>query len=249
MLTATTRFPIILSLSGALHLAAFSIQMPSGAERASISSPVRLQVQITQPAMVGPTLATAPALAAPTSQTDAFNTASTSKAKASSLPANSELRRPRAQPIFSSRASMVAATDNESAHLPPAAEIVRPDAPPPVALNAPGADVGTNDEVQGGPATVSPSATTAARAAPSLAFSTPPRYPEEARWEKRTGKAKLAFRLRADGTPIAVKLLGSSGHEDLDAAAIEALYGWRFKVSRDVDSNTWHQYAIRFELL
>lgn len=94
-----------------------------------------------------------------------------------------------------------------------------------------------------------PSAPQAAIAAPRLAFSTPLRYPEEARWERRTGKTQLAFRLRPDGSPTAVELLASSGHEDLDAAAIEALRGWRFKVSHEVDPSIWFKYAIRFELL
>lgn len=253
MLTVTARFPIVLSLSGALHLAAFSIQVPSHTERASVSSPVVLQVRITEPTIGRSTLATATPVAIPASQATAYNAASTSKANASSLAPmsglRSTLRAQTAQRIFSTRALTVPAADNESAPLPPAAEILPPAAPPHVAINVPGTDAGPGGEARDAAAIVSPSAPMAAIAAPGLVFSMPPRYPDEARWEKRSGKTQLAFRLRPDGTPIAVKLLGSSGHEDLDAAAIEALLGWRFRVSRDVDLSTWYEYAIRFELL
>lgn len=81
-------------------------------------------------------------------------------------------------------------------------------------------------------------------------YSPPPEYPEEARWEKRTGRALLAFRLRPDGVPEDIRLMASSGHADLDAAARESLERWRFEVPKGVKKDsTWYKYAFRFELM
>ena len=84
---------------------------------------------------------------------------------------------------------------------------------------------------------------------PSLAFSTPPEYPEEARWEKRHGRALLVFQLKPDGAVREIRLASSSGHDDLDAAAIQALQKWRFNVPAGAEASAWYKYALRFDLL
>lgn len=81
-------------------------------------------------------------------------------------------------------------------------------------------------------------------------YSPPPEYPEEARWEKRTGRVLLAFRLQQDGMAEDVRLMASSGHADLDAAARESLERWRFEVPIGAKkSSVWYKYAFRFELM
>lgn len=81
-------------------------------------------------------------------------------------------------------------------------------------------------------------------------YSPPPEYPEEARWEKRTGRVLLAFRLRQDGIAEDVRLMASSGHADLDAAARESLERWRFEVPIGATKKSvWYRYAFRFELM
>ena len=85
--------------------------------------------------------------------------------------------------------------------------------------------------------------------APSLAFSNPPEYPEEARWEKRQGRTLLVFQLRPDGAVREIRLANSSGHDDLDAAAIQALQKWRFNVPAGAEASAWYKYALRFDLL
>lgn len=255
MLFVSTRFPIILSLSGALHLAAFSIQLPSRAVGPVVASPAVLQVRITQPSISRPAEAAAPAIAAPATRVVAApHAAPAAKSGASSLTMKRELRDARPSPrAFSSLAYAAPDANSDSTPTPPTAGSVPADGPPQVAINVPETEAASGGEghdiVVSDTPPDTPSASKIAIAAPGLAFSTPPRYPEEARWEKRTGKTQLKFRLRPDGSPTAVRLLVSSGHEDLDAAAIEALHGWRFKVSQEVDPSTWFKYAIRFELL
>lgn len=80
-------------------------------------------------------------------------------------------------------------------------------------------------------------------------FAPPPEYPEEARWEKRVGRALLAFQLRPDGSARQIKLLTSSGHADLDHAAIESLRQWRFDQPSGTTTTAWYKYAFRFELM
>lgn len=75
-----------------------------------------------------------------------------------------------------------------------------------------------------------------------------PEYPEEARWEKRTGLATLGFRIESDGSVAEVMLLNSSGHADLDAAAMDSLRHWRFVRPPGAESAYWYRYVFRFEL-
>lgn len=84
--------------------------------------------------------------------------------------------------------------------------------------------------------------------APKALHTPAPDYPEEARWEKRTGLATLGFRVKADGSVIEARVLQSSGHADLDAAALESLRHWRFALPSGAAPASWYRYVFRFEL-
>ena len=56
----------------------------------------------------------------------------------------------------------------------------------------------------------------------------PPRYPHLARRRGQEGRVVLRVEVDADGAAAAVRIRRSSGHRLLDAAAIEAVRGWRF---------------------
>lgn len=85
--------------------------------------------------------------------------------------------------------------------------------------------------------------------APVPSFAPAPDYPEEARWERRVGRALLAFQLRPDGSAMQIQLLASSGHADLDSAALESLKQWRFNQPSGARAAVWYKYAFRFELM
>lgn len=73
------------------------------------------------------------------------------------------------------------------------------------------------------------------------------KYPEEARWERRTGEGSLGFRLKPDGSvEKEIKVLRSSGHADLDAAAVESLRRWRFALPLGAAPSSWYRYPFRF---
>lgn len=84
--------------------------------------------------------------------------------------------------------------------------------------------------------------------APKALRTPAPEYPEEARWEKRTGLATLGFRVEADGSVAEVRMLHSSGHADLDAAALESFRHWRFALPSGTAPSSWYRYVFRFEL-
>ena len=84
--------------------------------------------------------------------------------------------------------------------------------------------------------------TTHARFAPS------PIYPEEARWEGREGRVLLRFRLRADGRVAEAVVLGSSGHADLDAAALATIRHWSFGTPGGTATAVWYRHTFRFAL-
>lgn len=84
--------------------------------------------------------------------------------------------------------------------------------------------------------------TTHARFAPS------PIYPEEARWEGREGRVLLRFRLRADGRVAEAVVLGSSGHADLDAAALATIRHWSFGTPGGTAAEVWYRHTFRFAL-
>jgi protein TonB len=64
--------------------------------------------------------------------------------------------------------------------------------------------------------------------APSLGHLVQPRYPESARRAGIQGRALLAVTVHADGTVGDIRLKQSAGHDDLDAAAVDAVKRWRF---------------------
>lgn len=55
-----------------------------------------------------------------------------------------------------------------------------------------------------------------------------PKYPRRARWRGAEGRVVLAVQVGADGRARSVVLRQSSGHADLDAAALKAVRRWRF---------------------
>ena len=83
---------------------------------------------------------------------------------------------------------------------------------------------------------------------PPLLKSRQPDYPEEARWEERTGKAVIKFKISGQGSVLEPQISKSSGHRDLDKAAIRAIQFWRFKAKENQAANQWYQYSFRFEL-
>lgn len=86
--------------------------------------------------------------------------------------------------------------------------------------------------------------------APNPHFAPAPDYPDEARWEEREGRTALRFRLHPDGSVAETQVVDSSGHADLDAAALATLRQWRFKPAGDISpsSESWYRYAFRFAL-
>ncbi len=67
---------------------------------------------------------------------------------------------------------------------------------------------------------------------PRLLTNFPPRYPAQAvvnRWE---GTVLLRLRVGTDGGVETVEVITSSGHPILDAAAVRAVRGWRFRPAR-----------------
>lgn len=73
------------------------------------------------------------------------------------------------------------------------------------------------------------------------------KYPEEARWEGRTGQGSLGFRLKPDGSvDQEIRVLRSSGHADLDATAVESLRRWRFAFPPGAAPSSWYRYPFRF---
>lgn len=57
----------------------------------------------------------------------------------------------------------------------------------------------------------------------------PPQYPPESRRRGEEGSVRLALRISASGQVVAGEVVGSSGFEALDRAALEAARGWRFR--------------------
>lgn len=82
---------------------------------------------------------------------------------------------------------------------------------------------------------------------PRAIYSPLRKYPEEARWEKRTGHGSLGFRLKPDGSVgEEIRVLRSSGHADLDATAVESLRHWRFALPPNASPSFWYRYPFRF---
>ncbi len=56
----------------------------------------------------------------------------------------------------------------------------------------------------------------------------PPKYPRRARRCQWEGVAQLLVTVNAEGKPVAIQVQVSSGHEILDQAAVDAVWGWHF---------------------
>jgi len=83
---------------------------------------------------------------------------------------------------------------------------------------------------------------------PPILKAPPPLYPEEARWEGRRGRVTLQFHISARGLPRDIQIAKTSGHPDLDRAAMLTLKRWRFETSKLSKPIIWHTYSFRFEL-
>ena len=59
-----------------------------------------------------------------------------------------------------------------------------------------------------------------------------PYYPRLAKRQGVQGKVFLNVLVKADGSPAAVKVMRSSGSEELDVAALDAVKGWKFAPAR-----------------
>jgi protein TonB len=56
-----------------------------------------------------------------------------------------------------------------------------------------------------------------------------PRYPEQARDDGIQGVVTVEFTIDREGTVVAVKLASSSGHSDLDEAAVSTVKARKYK--------------------
>lgn len=65
----------------------------------------------------------------------------------------------------------------------------------------------------------------------------PPVYPYEAQRQQRQGRVILAVRIDAQGVVESISVSTSSGHIDLDRAAIEAVQQWKFSPSKRQGQN------------
>jgi len=65
-----------------------------------------------------------------------------------------------------------------------------------------------------------------------LASNLPPPYPERARRAGQEGRVLVRLHVRADGAVAATRLVGSSGYDALDRAALRAAAGYRFEPAR-----------------
>lgn len=244
------RFSLALGLSGTLH-AAFLYALPIDFAPAPVSLPIaRLQVRIAETAARPGIRPVAPSMRAPV---------------VSALPSEPPVRTP-VKPLVAWPVAIRSAAQPDrplpapAANNTPAPEtavagtasIHSESASAPLALsNSPARAVeALADEPQPLAGTQSVEGTPAAPLdAPVPSFAPAPDYPEEARWERRVGRALLAFQLRADGSATQIRLLASSGHADLDGAALESLKQWRFNQPSGATAAAWYKYAFRFELM
>lgn len=77
-----------------------------------------------------------------------------------------------------------------------------------------------------------------------------PPYPLAARRRGLEGRVLLAAHVRADGHCAEVRLRASSGHELLDAIALDTVRRWRFLPARRGDAavDSWVEIPISFKL-
>lgn len=77
-----------------------------------------------------------------------------------------------------------------------------------------------------------------------------PEYPEIAQQNNWEGRVLLSAYIKEDGSIGEVKVVKSSGHGELDEAAIAALRGWRFEPAKrgDVAQGSWVRVPFTFTL-
>lgn len=77
----------------------------------------------------------------------------------------------------------------------------------------------------------------------------PPRYPRLAKDQGWQGRVSVRTHILASGEVGEVRLERSSGHEILDAAAMDAIKGWRFAAARRGDQpvDSWVIIPINFD--
>lgn len=258
MIPEVMRLPLTFSLSGALHAAVLSGFVPPPPPPTGLPSPpIQVRLFDERPAQVAGLI---PVGIPDTRTASALNSKLPQDRHASVvLSAHAPATRPAVElPVI--------AVATPAAETAPLSEIVRdqvrhpepldsaalPSALSPSAL-ASAAVIGNLPGLSGGDPPKAPDVSAGTLAtpypAPKALHSPAPEYPEEARWEKRMGLATLGFRVEADGSVAEVRMLHSSGHADLDAAAVESLRHWRFVFpTGGVGPASWYRYLFRFEL-
>lgn len=78
----------------------------------------------------------------------------------------------------------------------------------------------------------------------------PPRYPQAARRAGEQGTVTLRVMVKRDGLPARVEIEKSSGSKQLDAAAQDAVWGWRFVPARHGNDpiESWVLVPVVFRL-
>lgn len=71
-----------------------------------------------------------------------------------------------------------------------------------------------------------------------------PAYPMEARVERRQGQLELVYRVTAEGDVTDISIAKSSGHSDLDEAAVDAVSKFKFYPGQE----GWARHPITFAL-
>ncbi len=75
----------------------------------------------------------------------------------------------------------------------------------------------------------------------------PPIYPEQALKEGSTGVVVLVVDLKADGAVVGVRVDKSSGHAELDQAAMDAAVKWRFQPAMEAGRGVASQVRVPVE--
>lgn len=81
---------------------------------------------------------------------------------------------------------------------------------------------------------------------PAVLSAPQPAYPEQARKDGSEGTVILAIEILENGRPGSVAVQRSSGHEELDEAAVKAVKNWRFTAARN--SQTGQAVSCRTKL-
>jgi protein TonB len=166
-----------------------------------------------------------------------------------------------ASAVLPPREKTAARPNPEPAQSRPRAEtppppVIATDAAQPAAADAADAARASTPTAPAAPA--APAAPSAARAEtvtpPSFSAAylrnPPPAYPAAARRNGEEGTVTLRVLVSAEGSPTRIELERSSGSRLLDAAAIEAVRGWRFQPARRGSQaiEDWALVPLRFRL-